>query len=206
MKKKTTEKRNTVTIPSGLTAKEIYDSCKNTTPFGKQLLYGDWFKGEKFWDTETTRAMTVEVPKFISYAGSPYDDMKGLVGEERVPNVAEVLWMMKSSGEFYDLFHWRNDACWTWTSTKLDDGNIAYLGRSGVWDSRGSRLSGLSAGDSYSVLGLGFSCTASGTDEKANHGPKEAVQADGPDIEMTARLKEAVELCKDSGLQVSKIL
>lgn len=187
--KKTTKKTNTVTIPAGLTAKQIYDDCKNMTGSGKELLHGDWFKGHKFWDTEETRAMTVTVPSGISRAGKSYDEIRDELGERSIPNVAEVLWVMKSSEAFNGLFHWKNDVSWTWTSTKTDDGYYAYLGFAGDWGARGSRMGGCSAGYSHSDLGLGLSCNASGTDEVIHDASKEAGQADVTLESIDARLK-----------------
>lgn len=187
--KKTTKKTNTVTIPAGLTAKQIYDDCKNMTGSGKELLHGDWFKGHKFWDTEETCAMTVTVPSGISRAGKSYDEIRDELGERRIPNVAEVLWVMKSSEAFNGLFNWKNDVCFTWTSTKTDDGYYAYLGFAGFWDSFGSLLSRNSARFSDSRLGLGLSCNASGTDEDMDDGAKEAGQADVTLESLDARLK-----------------
>lgn len=189
MKSKNAEKPDTVITPEGLTAKEIYDSCNNRTDFGKELLRGDLFKSHKFWDTEKTREMTITIPSFISYAGSSYNEILEYVREINIPTVAEVLWMLKTNENFYDRFHWKNDVCYTWTSTKTDDGYYAILGYSGCWDSDGPYLSRGVAGYLGSHLGLGFSCIASGTDETTNDDPKEAGQADWSIVEFKDRVE-----------------
>lgn len=193
MKKKIL-KPNTVAIPAGLTARQIYDDCSNRTDFGKELLYGTWFKDQKFWDTESTRAMTVTVPSEICYAGKSYDELKSELGGSCIPTVAEVLWMLKTSDAFYDLLYWKNDVCWTWTSTRTDDGYLAGLGDCGFWDSYGPCSSRNLAGYSFSSLGLGFSCTASGTDETTGNDDKEAGQADARMDDIEKRLKRVESL------------
>lgn len=145
-----TNQEGYITFPEK-TAKEIVDECSNEITGGKLVWQGSWIIDQDFYTKEKCRTRTVKIPTEILYAGKTWDECKELIGEEKMFNYAEIIYMLRESESFRKLFDWNNSVCYTWTSSRASDGNLAIAGD---FDSGGVRSNGWVPGASDSRMGV----------------------------------------------------
>lgn len=143
-------KEETITFPKK-TAKQIIEECDNKVAGGKLLWNIGWFKNEDFYKKETCRPRTIKIPTEILHAGKSWNECKELIGEEKMFNYAEIIYMLRESESFRKLLSSDNSVCYTWTSSRASDGRLAF---SGDFDSGGVYSGRWRPGSSVSLVGV----------------------------------------------------
>ena len=142
-----------ITFPEK-TAKEIVDECNNTID-GHNFLYDtDWYKDADFFTKEKCRPRTVKIPTEISCVGKSWNECKG-----DMPNFAEVIYMMRESKEYRELFRYGNKsgAWYTWTSS-VDPSGKRFVDAGG-FDDAGVSVDGHYPDSTWYEQGCSFLCS-----------------------------------------------
>lgn len=134
------------------TMKEIYEDTGNKAGDGKLLYDVSWYANEEFYTTEKCRAGKRIVSLDLAHKGKSWNECKGLLkdGEEML-SPAEVVYLLAYVPEYREVLKGWN---YTWTSGRVSDGNLVYVGEFG---GEGALVSRDSAGPSDDDLGLSTS-------------------------------------------------
>lgn len=139
-----------ITFPEK-TAKEIVDECSNEITGRKLVWQRSWIIDQDFYTNEKCRTRTIKIPTEILYAGKTWDECKELIGEEKMFNYAEIIYMLRESESFRKLLDWNNSVCYTWTSSRASVGRLAIAGN---FDSGGVNSHGWRPRSSASDMGV----------------------------------------------------
>lgn len=151
------DKTITITFPE-MTAEAIVTECKNKVAKGA-LLYGEWYKKEAFYTTEKTRPGTRVISTELLHAGKSWNEITAMDTESSMLNFAEVVYLLRESAGFRDMFRYGNEknAWWTWTNSRDSGGNLVAVGG---FDDDGANVLRNSPDDRSGLLGVSFSRNA----------------------------------------------